>query len=487
MNKYGQLHQVQSPKTEIRLIQLSSMPLMLAGNEFFTTIDNEEFIQAGSTPTQINQIIWQGLPGVYLAATNNGLMKSVDFGQTWDYIRPNATFGTTWPAGAVGRQVSFSVGPRECPENTDGQIYGYFVNGANDTWSIGRWGGSSWTVIGPGPTGINFFVTLFKRLGDYFYIVDGVDLSLYRSADGVTWSLVHDATTDGIVDSLDIDAAGNLWAIIRDVGTNARTISKSTDFGASWTVKETMDIVGDGAMTRVRIACHPTNPLIIAVTGSRAETGTLDNGSPGTIQKASILISTDGDTFTQTTPIPDLPGSDINDPGQIGDMGAWDNASSDALAFTSSGRLVVAMLLFHLVATGAPSVQTRQFVVGYSDNYTDFTWETLHNDDAVTDNLSSAFHFAHGGLFLVANYFNGSINEGLLWSSTDGSGWATLAPPGTRTIEGIYSLAGELWVMAYTDGGAASKAYRRSNGSWVDSSSAQPQIYPAGYLSIAGG
>lgn len=85
----------------------------------YTTEDNENFSAGGSTPTQVNHIIWQGLPGVYLAATSNGPMKSVDGGQTWDYIRPNATFGTTWPAGAIGRQVSFSIGPRECPPNPD--------------------------------------------------------------------------------------------------------------------------------------------------------------------------------------------------------------------------------------------------------------------------------------------------------------------------------------------------------------------------------
>ena len=366
-------------------------------------------------------------------------------------------------------------------------IYGYFVNAANDAWSVGRWSGRSWHNIGDGPTGIDYFVALFKYLGDRFYIVDGADRSLYRSADAITWELAHDATTGGPVDSLDVDASGNLWAIIRAIPGDARQISKSTDYGSTWEVKETLDISGDGTMTSVRIACHPANALVIAVTGSRAETGTLGIGIPGTIQKASILISTDGDTFTQTTPIPDLPGSDINDPGQLGDMGTWDNASADALVFTSSGRLVVTLLLFHLVATGAPSTETRQFVVGYSDdNGANFTWEVLLEDGDETSNLTSAFHFAKGGLHLVANYYNGSFNEGLLWASSDGSGWAPITPPDTRAIEGIYEQQGVLWAMPYTDGGAASKAYRRVGSTWVDSSAAQPQIYPAGYLSITG-
>lgn len=104
----------------------------------YYTPDDENFDTVGATPTQANHIVWQGLPGVYLAATNNGLMKTVDGGLTWGYLRPNIDFDNDWPAGAFGRQVSFSVGPRECPEDEDCVC---------EDWESGD---SNWTFTGSG-------------------------------------------------------------------------------------------------------------------------------------------------------------------------------------------------------------------------------------------------------------------------------------------------------------------------------------------------
>lgn len=103
----------------------------------YYTPDDENFATVGATPTQVNHLVWQGLPGVYLAATNNGLMKTVDGGLTWDYLRPNATFSNTWPAGSFGRQISFSIGPRECQE--EGCVC--------EDWESGD---SNWTFSGSG-------------------------------------------------------------------------------------------------------------------------------------------------------------------------------------------------------------------------------------------------------------------------------------------------------------------------------------------------
>lgn len=80
------------------------------------TEDNETFVNAGSLEN-VNQIIWQGLPGKYLAVTDGGLYTTPDYGATWGPLRPNSTFGTSWPGGAKGYQVAFARGPRECPED----------------------------------------------------------------------------------------------------------------------------------------------------------------------------------------------------------------------------------------------------------------------------------------------------------------------------------------------------------------------------------
>src|SRR5207344_2845569 len=44
------------------------------------------------------------------------------YGDAWGPLRPNATFGTTWPAGAEGKQVAISIGARACnPANSGGE------------------------------------------------------------------------------------------------------------------------------------------------------------------------------------------------------------------------------------------------------------------------------------------------------------------------------------------------------------------------------
>lgn len=79
--------------------------------DVYKTTDNENFSIPGASPSQINQLIWQGLPGKYIAAADDGLYTTIDGGATWGALRPNTEFGTTWPGGAVAHQLAFSVGP----------------------------------------------------------------------------------------------------------------------------------------------------------------------------------------------------------------------------------------------------------------------------------------------------------------------------------------------------------------------------------------
>lgn len=78
--------------------------------DIYTTIDDVNFTDVGLL-SNVNEIVWQGLPGKYIAIANNGLYTSPDNGVTWGALRPNAVFGTTWPVGAIGYQVAFAVGP----------------------------------------------------------------------------------------------------------------------------------------------------------------------------------------------------------------------------------------------------------------------------------------------------------------------------------------------------------------------------------------
>jgi len=86
-----------------------------AVGEVFFTDDNENFVQTGDVGGSVfRKILWQGLPGKYLGLTEDGFYSSMDYGTGWGPMRPNTTFGTTWPAGATGEDLSWYVGPRAC-------------------------------------------------------------------------------------------------------------------------------------------------------------------------------------------------------------------------------------------------------------------------------------------------------------------------------------------------------------------------------------
>lgn len=85
----------------------------------------------GTPPSEINHVLWQGLPGSYLAAADGGLLKSINYGNNWGNMRPNAEFATSWPAGAVGRKVAYVIGPRQCEfpgilGQIEGTSFGYY-------------------------------------------------------------------------------------------------------------------------------------------------------------------------------------------------------------------------------------------------------------------------------------------------------------------------------------------------------------------------
>lgn len=81
--------------------------------DVYKTIDNQNFSVPGASPSQINQLIWQGLPGKYIAVADDGLYTTIDGGVTWGKLYPNTPFGTTLPGGAIPHQLAFSVGPND--------------------------------------------------------------------------------------------------------------------------------------------------------------------------------------------------------------------------------------------------------------------------------------------------------------------------------------------------------------------------------------
>lgn len=115
---------------------------VLAQLKTFSADDGIAYVEGSAgSPSQINHVVWElGLLDVYLGAAAGGLVKSLDGGDTWGYIRPHAGVGTTWPAGAEGKQVGIRLtAPTPCANiyslahDTNGA--GILLHLSNNVWT----------------------------------------------------------------------------------------------------------------------------------------------------------------------------------------------------------------------------------------------------------------------------------------------------------------------------------------------------------------
>lgn len=226
----------------------------------FSAVDGVAFAEgAAGAPSQINRVEWElGQKDVYLAAAAGGLVKSLDFGDSWGYIRPHAGVGTTWPGGAEGRAVAIMPSsPPPCAE--------VFAIGRDDSdvCYLVALSARRWFVVSA-LAGSAFGLRYFKE-GHFLHLqTDG--LPRVSSDYGATWT--DGAAPDGThVRCHDVqgDASGDkLWGAWRDGnGSGAGyVIAYSDDFGLTWTTA--YNVSTDKIYT---IATHPTDPQRLAAAG----------------------------------------------------------------------------------------------------------------------------------------------------------------------------------------------------------------------------
>lgn len=380
-----------------------------------------------SPATQIHRIIWQGLPGKYIAAAEGGLYTTLDYGENWGILRPNIDFNNTWPSGAVGRDLGFVIGPRDggdcdpivsithllVPGLEGGVGERYTI--ANDAWAV---------HTGESDLADDKEIRSYQTRAIYGLLqinsVEDPKLG-FTNDGGVTWSVIDNTNVPGNYFEYGYDIGpsntgeARIWIFTFDNIDNKWEISTSDDDGASWTKRFTNDDEND---THKRIIVHPTNPnKAVALfhdnsTDNPAVRYTTDAGvtwsSPVSVRNTGIV----GESFGSS-------------PGTV--HGAW----------MESGRLVIVWQ----EGTGDDGH------IAYSDDdgasWTVATSYTSLGPMAIAVGDGAAF-FIDGNTFQAGN---------TVFRSTDGITWTEVQNwPGTHLPLGMAFGADSLWVLLDNDG-----------------------------------
>ena len=287
-------------------------------------------------------------PDIYLAATDEGIVKSIDFGESWDFIRPvGAPINTVWPGGAIGWNVAVEYRrPRSFDLLTI--VSSHPADPTVENALAARRGAGGWEDRGPLPTGRSIFphrLWHFPQIDDQtlFFIKYDSGLrpqlnDLYRSEDlGSSW-----AVNQTLAGTVARGPDGRLWCSRENhavptghAGTDPypHAIYFSDDNGDTWTLAYVDSrTVANIPVRFFSIAVDPTNASRLMAVGT----------SVGDVQ---ILVTEDAHlgasaTWTEVSPTPSLTVSGsatrYHQPNLIAaDGGRW------VLAFSQSGPLLM--------------------------------------------------------------------------------------------------------------------------------------------------
>lgn len=215
--------------------------------------DGITFGSNGTPASQINDVSWEEQQrNVYIAAAVGGVMKTIDGGAHWGYVRPHAVIGTTWPSGAVGRAVCILNAPVPAAASASLLIVGttkYRLLGDNNDWQDQD--GAAPTITGHRLVYLGGGATIVMR--------STAGQMRYSPDKGATWTTRANPGAVTSLDDIDFDSGGTIWA----VGINGIAdgyIFSSIDAGSTWTQALHWTVnIGVG-----HIRVNPANSLQIA-------------------------------------------------------------------------------------------------------------------------------------------------------------------------------------------------------------------------------
>lgn len=256
---------------------------VIASTTTYSASDGINFAAgANPSPSQINHLFWEsGQANVYIGAAVGGIVKTVDHGETWGYIRPLGAL--TWPGGAVGYMISFVAAPQQPP---DADLYAIEqITAAADLYrrlSVGN----DWTTKDGAPPEQSENLRYFGNGQMIHREPRGVGNGFQVSADfGETWAAT--AKPGGSWSPVDANLSpnGRLWLLwVNSAGApDLMRVYYSDDFGTTITlsieqsVSQVSATSGGGG-----VATHPTDSNRIAVS------------SVGILTRPNLLVTMDG-------------------------------------------------------------------------------------------------------------------------------------------------------------------------------------------------
>lgn len=254
--------------------------------------DEQTFSQKGDWPTgQINDVFKEMPKGVYIAAADDGVLKFFLNTEEWGSIRPHAGVGTTWPAGAIGRQVvagEVVISPAEGPQL-------FLLGEAGDQFQAYNILTGVWDNKGAIPGFDEDDIEQIQYFGSGLMMYINADSELSVSADhGVTWTPKSNPPPGGRLLSFGMSPGNRLWAATFAGGNT--NIFYSDNNGDDY-------ILSDGPFATQGqtgfVACHPADARKIAVafkSGGDLYVRKTLNG--GTTWSDSSLIDVTADRYT---------------------------------------------------------------------------------------------------------------------------------------------------------------------------------------------
>jgi hypothetical protein len=225
---------------------------------------------------------------VFLSAMDEGIAKTIDFGDTWGFIRPNAGVGTTWPAGAKGYDLSWEY---KRP-TTFRLLISVYDDVAHKTATLIRNNTAAWVMQSQDAAKDWHTVRLytFPSMTRIFRTRNDKDNPDPGGATPSVWETLQKSDDLGktwvnavLTKCADIAIAANgwLWAIAAGADTEVHRVYFSSDGGDTWTEVPNFDTrLHGGFYARYnRIACDPNDANRVAALAFAWDFG---SGGPNT-------------------------------------------------------------------------------------------------------------------------------------------------------------------------------------------------------------